>query len=419
MMNNKEVRSWEIGMKNKLNYVLIGILVSFSFMGNVFAAENLEFEVYVDKNNIEVVKGTDVSVMVGVKSSEYINSCTFQVVNDAGVEKLQPKGVGSFGVFAAEEKINVMDANVSGDAPTNGTNIMQLNYKVNSSGKIIIKTVECTTFEKEKTGTYTDIEVNFIAKELSEDNTLKSVKINGESVPNFSPEGNNYLVMLENPTFSLVYETTNPDYQDDVVVKFNNAVVNDLNNIVWSDPLHQEGAVLELVVNNNKTYLIAVQYTAKNLDNTLKSLKINGKEVNLQAGVTNYTVKVGKDVTNLIVEAVLNDSENFKLLEPFVNGKLENGCSGNTCPFTIEIEPVNDKIGGSSISYIIEIEKEGTEPSSSKPVSKPSSSNKPTSSDVEKNPQTGDISMFLMALILISSLVGSVLLYQKNMEGYK
>lgn len=407
-------------MKNKLNYILIGILVSFSFMNNVFAEENtLDFEVFVDNNNLEVTKGSDVSIKVGIKSNEYINSCNFQIVSDDGIEDLGPKGVGVFGVYPSEEKINVMDANISGDAPVDGINIMQLNYKVNSSGEITIKTVECITFNREKVGTYKDIKVNFVAKELSEDNTLKIVKINGEIVPNFSPDGNNYLIRLEKPNFSLTYETTNPDYQDDVVVKFNDVVINDLNNIVWSDPLHLGGAELELVVNNKKSYLIAVQYAAADLDNTLKSLKINGKEVELKSGETKYSVKIGKDVTNLIVEAVLNDAENFKLLAPFVDGKFENACPGNTCSFIVEIEPINDRIGGSSLSYIIEVVKENSGTPVEKPTDKPTSSSKPISGDVEKNPQTGDISMFFMAFILISSLVGSVLLYQKNMEGYK
>lgn len=406
-------------MKNKLYYILLGILVSFSFMNNVFAEDTLNFEVYVDNNNINVVKGTDVSIMVGIKSNEYIHSCDFQLVTDEGIEQLEHKGVGgSFGVFPSDEKINVMDANISGDAPVNGINIMQMNYKVNSSGKITIKTLECITFDKEKYGTYKDIEINVIAKELSEDNTLKSVKINGESVPNFSPDGNNYPVILDKPKFSLSYETTNPDYQDDVVVKFNDTVITSFDNIIWSDPSGQNLAELKLIVNNARTYTIGVQYKAPDLDNTLKSLKINGKLVDLEPGKTNYSVSVLNNITSIDVEAILNDSVNFKIEEPFKNGKLTNGCAGSTCSFQIEIVPVDDKIGGSSLSYIIEVVKEGGGVSS-KPVVKPSSSSKPSSSNIEKNPETGDISMFLMALILISSLVGSVLLYQKNMEGYK
>ena len=405
-------------MKSKLNYILIGILVSFSFMNNVFAEDALEFEVYVDHNNIEVVSGTDATVLVGVKSDSYIHACTFQIVKDSGIETLEPKGVNGFNVSPGDEKINVMDSGTSGDAPTDGLNILQLNYKINSSGKIVIKTIECASFDDEKTGTYSDVEVNFVAKELSEDNTLKSVKINDEMVPNFSPDGNNYAVELDKSSFSLSFETTNPDYQDDVVVKFNGNVISSFDNIVWSDSSYQNIGSLELIVNNKKSYLIGIQYIAKDLDNTLKSLKINGNEVDLQSGNIKYSIKVGKDVTNLVIEAELNDSEHFKLVEPFVNGRMENGCPGNTCSFTVDIEPVDDKIGGSSLSYIIEVVKEGGT-TVDKPIEKPISSSKPVNNDVGENPQTGDISMFLMALILISSLVGSVLLYQKNMEGYK
>ena len=42
-----------------------------------------------------------------------------------------------------------------------------------------------------------------------------------------------------------------------------------------------------------------------------------------------------------------------------------------------------------------------------------------SSNNASKSPQTGDISMFFMALILISSLVGSLYLYKKNLVDLK
>ena len=44
-----------------------------------------------------------------------------------------------------------------------------------------------------------------------------------------------------------------PDnFEDDVVVKFNGDVVNDLNKMIWNDPLNQNVAALEIIVNNKK-----------------------------------------------------------------------------------------------------------------------------------------------------------------------
>ena len=171
-----------------------------------------------------------------------------------------------------------------------------------------------------------------------------------------------------------------------------------------------------LIVDEKKSYKFVVIYEKKDLDNTLKSLKINGEEY-FRVGETKYSIKVPSNVTSIRIEAVLNDSENFKLDDTFDNGVKIHSFSGNSTGFTIEVVPVNDQVGASSLSYIIEVTKEGSSsvpPSSSKP-----SSSKPVTGDVDKNPQTGDISMFLMALILISSLVASVFLYQKNMEAYK
>lgn len=405
-------------MRNKYMYILIGFLVSFSFMTSVFAEDEIEFEVYADASSTEVVVGTDVSVMVGIKSNVYINTCTFEVLIDDGIEALEPKGANGYNVSVEDGKYRIVnDTSTSGEAPVDGINILQLNYKINKDGQITIKTASCSSLENENDLSYDDKVIKFTTKEKSEDNSLKGIKINGEDIHNFSSDGNSYSVKIEDSKFSLSWETTNPDFQNNVVVKMNGVVISKFDDITWSDPTNQGIAELELVVNDKKTYSIGIRYEKKNLDNTLKSLKINGEEVNLDAGKTSYSIKVPASITSVMVEALLNDSENFKLDDTFVNGIKTHSFSGNSTKFTIEIIPVSDQTGAVSISYIIEVTKEGSDfvpPSSSTPTD-----SKPVTGEVEKNPQTGDISMFVMALILISSLVGSVLLYQKNMEAYK
>ena len=39
--------------------------------------------------------------------------------------------------------------------------------------------------------------------------------------------------------------------------------------------------------------------------------------------------------------------------------------------------------------------------------------------NVTQNQNTGGISMYIIGLILFASLVGSIVLYKKNLEGYK
>ena len=62
-------------MKNKLLYILIGILFSFSFSGRVYAATIVSTNV----NKKEVAKGTEVSIKVNLKSDIKISSCLFKV----------------------------------------------------------------------------------------------------------------------------------------------------------------------------------------------------------------------------------------------------------------------------------------------------------------------------------------------------
>ena len=88
------------------------------------------------------------------------------------------------------------------------------------------------------------------------------------------------------------------------------------------------------------------------------------------------------------------------------------------------VEPISSQSGGVSATYYIEVIREvggstgSTPPDSSNDDSGSNSSNN-SGSNTTTNPSTGGISMFVMAFILMTSLGGSIYLYQKNLEGYK
>ena len=396
-------------MKNKLYYVLLGFLISFSYVGKVFA---FEFTVAGYVSNAEVVAGEEATVNVFLKSESPIAGCLFKVEADNSIELVSKTGMNGWNIaLEGTEGINVENSSLSNDPLTNGKNILSLKYKVNGAGKVIIKTDHCVSTLTEEKSTHSDIVVNFATKDLSADTNLSNLLISGAQLVNFSPTEYTYSAALSKPNFSLTMTASNPDYQDDIVVTDVDGNVLDPNNITFSDSSGQSVMMINITVNGDtaKAYKLLLGYEQKGLDNSLSSLKVNGKVIELEAGKFSYALTVPKDVTSFKVEAVLSDSENFQFVTGNAPGDYAMG-SGTTSVALI-VEPKSSQTGGKVVTYIIDVTKEGGSSSSKPSTSKPSSS--------IQNPQTGGISMFVMAFILIASLVSSVFLYQKNLESYK
>ena len=100
-----------------------------------------------------------------------------------------------------------------------------------------------------------------------------------------------------------------------------------------------------------------------------------------------------------------------------MNNEFQNRNTDTKISTEDKSQPKDSSSGATSVTYRITIEKKdgGTPPVEDEP--KPG---KPIVDDgTLKNPETGGISMFVMLLILIASLIGSVYLYRKNLESYK
>ena len=428
-------------MKNKFYYILLGVLMSFSFMESVFAAE-LDFTVTATPDATTIVKGKEVKITLNLKSDSPIEMCQFQVTADSTLEyvsmstsNLWSVGQGTISNFTLENDVN------NTEPLTNGKNVLEIKYKVNGDGKVTIKTEECTYVadaSNTSSGTHEDVVVNLTAKDASADTTLSELNVTGGKLltPITTPTENNfYAIELDSSTFGLSAKASNSDYDDDIVFKdASGNVISDPSNIKFAGDGGQKQMLMSIVVNNTTTYNLLVRYEQMELDNSLKSVTINGVNLNLEDNVYEYEYTIGKDVTSFDVAAVLSDSTNFK----FGN---DSNAPGNfsikdVVDIIIVVEPVSSDIGASSVTYTIRVNKEGAlteEPNNNGNNNEPStggntgntgnsgSSNGSGngSSNVGSNPSTGDISMFFMAIILIASLVGSIILYQKNLESYK
>ena len=404
---------------NKINYIMLCLVSCFAFMNSVFAEGELSFSVDAKPvGETTVVKGSEAAVNVSLNSDTALSSCTFNIVADAGIEFVSKSSMNSYVVRDEGENIIVERANTDVSF-VSGQNVLELKYKVNNDGKLTIKTISCKSAVDDKTGSASDKFIEFKTKEVNDDTSLKSLTVTGGTLsPKFSASAYNYTVQLHDTKFSLNMTASNSDYQDKIVVTDVDGNVLDASNIIFKNDGGQGIMVVTITVNGKTKYELGVRYVQEELDNSLASLKVGGQEIGLESGKYDYSVNVGKDINEVKIEATLKDSNNFKFVDG--NGPTTLQVTSAINSYALMIEPKDSSSGGKGVTYLITINREGV----SVPVEKPSSSsnnNKPSNNNqgnTTTNPSTGGISMFLMAFILIVSLIGSIYLYKKNLEGY-
>jgi len=408
-----------MNIRNKVNYVLLVLVMCFIFVGDVFAAD-LDLTVTAVADKTVVSNGGEGKITLTVKSDSPVSSCFFNVSYDSTLEEISKTGINGWEIDKNGVGINgfIVEGSLDGELSA-GVDILELKYKVNGAGKVTIKTTECASSD-EKSGSYEDIVVNFELEDLSDVTTLSSITVTNGVITNFTPENYSPFITLTNPVFGLGFTTTNPDYQDFVVVTdVDENNISDFSNITYNDANGDGLMTLYVSVNNGRKYELAIKYENRDLDGSLTSLKVNGKNINLVEGQYDYSVTVGKDVSSVIILAELADSENFQFAPGFA--PTTHLLSNNVTTISLIVEPKDKSSGTKSSIYILEIIKEGTSSSqsSSKPTTSVPSSKPNSSANATTNPQTGNIFMFVMVIVLLASLLGSVVLYKKNLEVNK
>lgn len=393
-------------MKNKLSYIFFCVLTSFVFINNVFA-EELDFTVNANVvgGSTTVVKGTEVSINVSLNSDVYLSACTFKVTEDSGIESISKKGMNNYHIEVGDRIL--IDRDNDDTNFTSNYVVMQLKYKVNDSGKVTIKNLDCAAPATNQSGTYSeDVVVEFQAIDNSEDTSLKNIVVTGGTLsPSFSSSRNDYSIQLSGTKFSLSMTASNSDYQDDIVVTDEDGNTLDPSNITFKNTNNQGSMRITIKVNNDTTYNLLAVYEEEKLYNSLKSLIVDGKTVNLQDGKYDYTVTIGNNVDSVKIDAVLTDSTNFKFTDEF-NGTQIVQTPSNSTSYPIIIEPSSSDVGAKGVTYTIKLIKEGTD------VGTDNNQNTTT------NPTTGGISMIVMMIVLMASLIGSIVIYQKNLKGF-
>lgn len=406
-------------MKKNICCVLVALLFSFSFMNSVFA-EEFDLDVSATVGNNVVVKGDEVSIKLNLKADADISTCKFALEVDSGLEFKSKNGLNNWNItLDGPESFIIENSSLGSGMFADGVDVLEFKYKVNNNASFKIKTEQCATIDNKKSASVEDVVVNFAVSEPADDATLKTLTVtNGQITPTFESNiYDNYIVSLTSPNFSLSMTASNPDYQNKIVVTDSEGNRLDPANLVFDSKEQRIMNIYITVNNSDKSYLLGVTYENKELDNSLSYLSINGATIDLEPGKGKYEFKIKNDVTEFTLDAKIKDTTNFQFAEGSTPlGKVS--VNGDVTFVVLIVEPINAQSGGVSATYNIEVIREGAAlpPSSS---SEPPKSSSTHSGNATTNPSTGGVSMFVMAIILMASLGGSIYLYQKNLEGYK
>jgi len=398
-------------MKNKFLYLILSMIMCFSFVGEVFAEDEFSSSVTINGGKDTFEKGKEAIINVNIKDNSYVELCTFDVVVDSGLEFLSSKTLDGYSFETNDGGKFVVKGNDAEATSTNG-NLLQLSYKVNDSGKFKINYSCEHKGDSEKVvhdSLSHELELKVI--DLSQDTTLSKLVVNGGILsPSFLPNVENYSIQLSGVNFSLDLTATNPDYQDDIVVTDGNGLALEPSKITFNNYNNQGNMPINIIVNKDTVYSLLAVYKEEELDNSLKSLKVDGKEIQIESGKYDYTFKIGNSTNNVKIEATLVDSDNFKYTDEFNGTQIVQTPSSST-GYPIIIEPKSSSAGAKGVTYTIKLVKDV-------PNNSGGTTSDNNGQNANKNPATGGISMYLMLLILIISLIGSISIYQKNLANY-
>lgn len=144
----------------------------------------------------------------------------------------------------------------------------------------------------------------------------------------------------------------------------------------------------------------------------LLTLTVGGENIPLVSGLYKYSIELDEENLNengaYIVNATLKDDTNYKFSEFLVPPEIVSGKE-----FTLKIIPKDPSSNLDQAVYTVNVKTNIVEPV----TIKQETTTKKNNGNVE-NPQTGSMPALIVGIILITSLVASLYLYKKNINGY-
>lgn len=352
--------------------------------------------------------GEEISCILRGTSSENVNNVKANITlsNGLSVDSYVPANGWNGGDIVNNRIASYNNGNVSGSFEI-GTLKLKTADDI-ALGKVNIGIVDIQYYlDSEESNSVSSTSSTVEIKNEEIKTGLKNLAVEGYSIsPIFSLDKFGYTVIINTDTFKVIATPANDNDEVKIVDLSNPDVSLDANAIKFVPK--DDNMALNIIVGDVVYNLIVTRKIDEEYDNSLKSLSVGGKRIDLVSGSNNYEIRLD-DTSSYEVRATLNDSENFYIAD-FEDGILNRNGDGI---FDIVILPKDASSGIGRRVYSITVK------SSSSVNPGPSSSNDNSSHGQITNPQTGGISIFIITLILITSLIISLNLYKKNINSFK
>lgn len=386
---------------NRIKYLLFAFFLGFICIDGVFA-----MDIKLSKNSNDYVVGDNASVKLELNIDQdgvVIDSCNVKISFDNTIELQEVQALNSWTITNKNISDGMVDLTIKNYQRNlyGKINLVDLKYLVNDNSILNIDSAVCY----DMSGTVlndliVDTNGTSITTVIPQDGLLKSLMINGQTLnPTFSPNVNSYSINnFTGNSLSLSYELFNDMYQGEVQVFVNDKLVTDLSNIVYELVSDNDVMLITIQVSNMSKYNIFVSGYSNNLNmQYLSSITVNGEELEIMPGKFDYEHVVGDDVKSVEVLSNLFDESMFGFGS---SSNVPNVLNLNgKAVAVLNVVPLNDK----------------TQPSATYTVTITNKSY----NDSVGNPPTSDTSMYIVLGMLLLSLVGSMVLYQKNLNGYE
>ena len=386
----------------KIKFIILSLLLIFPV-----EAYALTGKISIVCNPTTVKPGENVECLIKGNSDELVGSIesTITLKEGLSIVSFSPKNPFE-GNDVAGNKIETYNSSGVKDDFDIGT----LKLKVADTatdGTFSLGLVNTKFYGKDdKENTVSNASANIVVKSQEVSKGLKSLSVDGYNIsPIFNSEQTGYMVTIKGDSFKINAVAANDNEE---VLIYNEEDINtplSANNIKFSP---KDGAMAIIIKVGTIEYnLVVTREIEQEYDNTIKSITVGGKKIDLIAGkYDGYEVTLD-DVKDYDIKIVLNDEDNFYVADA-TDGVISWQDAG---VIRIVIYPKDSSSGIETLTYWITVKKAGgsSTPSSSRPSS--------TGGGIT-NPQTGNISIFVITLVLIGSLILSLNLYKKNMNYY-
>ncbi len=385
----------------KIKFIILSLLLIFPV-----EAYALTGKISIVCNPTTVKPGENVECLIKGNSDELVGSIesTITLKEGLSIVSFSPKNPFE-GNDVAGNKIETYNSSGVKDDFDIGT----LKLKVADTatdGTFSLGLVNTKFYGKDdKENTVSNASANIVVKSQEISKGLKSLSVEGYNIsPIFNSEQTGYMVTIKGDSFKIDAVAANDNEEVLIYNEEDRNTPLSANNIKFSP---KDGAMAIIIKVGTIEYnLVVTREIEQEYDNTIKSITVGGKKIDLIAGkYDGYEVTLD-DVKDYDIKIVLNDEDNFYVADA-TDGVISWQDAG---VIRIVIYPKDSSSGIETLTYWITVKKAG---GSSTPSSRPSSTG-----GTMTNPQTGNISIFVITLVLIGSLILSLNLYKKNMNYY-